>query len=186
MSSGCGTTDIIALALLAALVAGCARGEQRASARGESASAAISVSVASSEQSRAAQSAATPAPESSAAIPVPPPAHDSGWSKSEVVERLTEAGFVVTDSGQSANHEKLRVTGSLLHLGRGELQIYLYPDVAARKRDAAGLDTALRGFPRLDRPRYIESGNLIAILKTPSDRTAERVENVLTSRHAGG
>lgn len=102
-----------------------------------------------------------------------------------MVEALTEAGFVVADSSQSARHDKLHVPGTLLQLGRGELQIYLYPDAASRKRDAAALDTTLRGFPTLNRPRYIESGNLIAILKTPSDRLAERVTDVLMSRHAG-
>jgi hypothetical protein len=128
-------------------------------------------------------------PESDAGAATPPAtaaSHDSGWTKDEVVKRLTEAGFVVADSGQTARHEKLSVVGNVLLLGRGELQIYLYPSAAARQRDAAGLDTTLRGFPRLDRLRYIESGNLVAILRTPSDRTAERVENVLMSRHVGG
>jgi len=39
--------------------------------------------------------------------------------------------------------------------------------------------------PPGQRPRYIISGNLIAIHATPREALAERVENVLTARHAG-
>jgi hypothetical protein len=39
--------------------------------------------------------------------------------------------------------------------------------------------------PSAQRPRYIISGNLIAIHVTPKEALAERVENVLTARHAG-
>ena len=39
--------------------------------------------------------------------------------------------------------------------------------------------------PNAQRPRYIESGNLVAIHVSPRDVLAERVENVLTARHAG-
>ena len=42
-----------------------------------------------------------------------------------------------------------------------------------------------RGTPPAQRPRYIVSGNLVAIHVTPKEVLAERVENVLTARHAG-
>ena len=108
------------------------------------------------------------------------------WNKPEVVRRLEEAGLVVTDSGKKAHQPALHVEGDRLLVSGGDLEIYVYPDAAAREKDLAGLDTATHGLPSINSPRYIVSGNLIAILQTPRDRLAERVELVLTSRHGGG
>ncbi|HEU4641596.1 MAG TPA: hypothetical protein VFS44_04010 [Gemmatimonadaceae bacterium] len=116
------------------------------------------------------------------------PSSKSGdeWTTNEVVKRLTEAGLVVTDSGEPASHPGIRVQGHRLRIGDGELEVYLYPDAAARQRDAAKIDTTGPALPSIYAPRWIMSGNLIAILHTPHDRTAERVENTLTARHEGG
>lgn len=108
------------------------------------------------------------------------------WNKAEVVRRLEEAGLVVADSGKEASQPALHVKGEKLTVSGGELEIYVYPDAAAREKDGAGLDTTQHGLPSIYRPRYIISGNLIAILHTPRDRLAEQVELVLTSRHGGG
>lgn len=153
------------LLLIAAVLAACGRGGAR------SASAGAAAGSGESARSPAAAPAAVSADE---------------WSKSEVVKRLTEAGLVVIDSGRQARHPGLHVGGSQLHLGDGELEIYLYPDVAARHRDAAGIDTTGPALPSIYAPHYIMSGNLIAILHTPHERTADRVQDVLTARHAGG
>ncbi len=107
------------------------------------------------------------------------------WNKPEVVRRLSEAGLVVIDPHQQVRRRDLHVMGDRLQVGRGELEIYVYDDVAARRRDAAGLDTVTRGLPRIDRPRYIVSGNLVAVLRAPDERLAERVANALTARHTG-
>ena len=108
------------------------------------------------------------------------------WNKAEVVRRLEEAGLVVSDSGKKASQPALHVEGERLTVSGGQLEIYVYPDDAAREKDGAGLDTTQQGLPSIYRPRYIISGNLIAILHTPRDRLAERVMLVLTARHAGG
>ena len=108
------------------------------------------------------------------------------WNKAEVVRRLEEAGLVVTDSGKKVRAPELHVEGDRLLVSGGDLQIYVYPDAATREKDGAGLDTTTHGLPSINDPRYIISGNLIAILHTPRDRLAERVELVLTSRHGGG
>lgn len=108
------------------------------------------------------------------------------WNKAEVVRRLEEAGLVVTDSGEKAREAALHVEGQRLTVSGGDLEIFVYPDAAARERDGAGLDTTTHGLPNINNPRYIISGNLIAILHTPHDRLAERVQLVLTSRHGGG
>ena len=102
-----------------------------------------------------------------------------------MVKRLTEAGLVVVDSGRKARRAGLHVEGQLLRVSGSDLEIYLYPNTAARQRESAALDTTTHGLPSAKQPRYIFSGNLIAVHVTPSDRLAERVENALTARHTG-
>jgi hypothetical protein len=108
----------------------------------------------------------------------------AGWSVQEVVRRLTDAGLVVVDSAQTARHEPLTVSAHVLYVSGGTLELYLYPGAAARERESAKLDTTQVGLPSIYSARYIESGNLFAILHTPSDRTAERVTNVLEGWHS--
>ena len=108
------------------------------------------------------------------------------WNLAEVVKRLGEAGLVVTDSGRVVHHAGLTRPGSLLNVSASTLELYIYPTAAARKQDAAKLDTMPDpGTPPAQRQRYIISGNLIAIHVTLKEALAERVENVLTARHAG-
>ena len=108
------------------------------------------------------------------------------WNRAEIVKRLGEAGLVTTDSGRVVRHAGLRLPGSLLDVSGSALEIYIYPTAAARKKDEAALDTIPDpAQPPAQRPRYIISGNLIAIHVTPREVLAERVENVLTARHAG-
>lgn len=108
------------------------------------------------------------------------------WNKAEVVRRLEEAGLVVTDSGKKVTQPALHVEGEQLVVSGGQLDLYMYPDDASREKDGAGLDTTRKGLPSIYDPKYIISGNLIAILHTPKDRLAERVRLVLMSRHGGG
>jgi hypothetical protein len=108
------------------------------------------------------------------------------WNRAEVVKRLGEAGLVITDSGRVVHHAGLTLPGNLLEVSGSTLELYIYPTAAARKQDAATLDTMPSpSTSPAQRPRYIVSGNLIAIHVTPREALAERVENVLTARHAG-
>jgi hypothetical protein len=107
------------------------------------------------------------------------------WNRAEVVKRLTEAGLVVVDSGRKVRRAGLHVEGRLLRVSGSDLELYLYPNAAARQRESAALDTTMHGLPSAKQPRYIFSGNLVAVHVTPSDRLAERVENSLTARHTG-
>jgi hypothetical protein len=108
------------------------------------------------------------------------------WNRAEVVKRLGEAGLVVTDSGHVVHHAGLAHPGDLIEVSGSPLELYIYPTAAARKQDGAKLDTMPNpGTPPAQRLRYIISGNLIAIHVTPKEALAERVENVLTARHAG-
>lgn len=112
------------------------------------------------------------------------------WNRAEVVKRLTEAGLVVTDSGESVRQPFLSVPGALVRVGGYPLQLYIYPDTLARSRDSAPLDSA-RAAPRgtvVDwehQPTMVTSGNLLAIILTPRTQLAERVALTLTSRHLG-
>ena len=108
------------------------------------------------------------------------------WNLAEVVKRLGEAGLVVTDSGRVVHHAGLTRPGNLIEVSGSPLELYIYPTAAARKQDAAKLDTMPNpNIPSPLRPRFILSGNLIAIHVTTKGALAERVENVLTARHAG-
>ncbi len=116
-------------------------------------------------------------------------AAEDKWNVPEAVKRLTEAGLVVMDSGETSRHPALGVEGRRLRVSGGELQLYVYDDAGARREDAADLDTtqATSGalVPPGERPRFIVVNNLIAVLLTPSERLAERVQDVLTARHVG-
>jgi hypothetical protein len=108
------------------------------------------------------------------------------WNRAEVVKRLGEAGLVVVDSGKMAHHTGLKQPGNALSVSGSPLELYIYPTTAERKQDAASLDTLPNpDTPPAQRPRYIISGNLIAIHITTKEALAERVENVLTARHGG-
>ena len=108
------------------------------------------------------------------------------WNRAEIVKRLGEAGLVVTDSGRVVHHAGMKLAGDLLYVSGSPLEIYIYSSAEVRKKDSATLDTMPNpAQPPGQRPRYIISGNLIAIHVTPREVLAERVENVLTARHAG-
>ncbi|HEX6533217.1 MAG TPA: hypothetical protein VF041_01400 [Gemmatimonadaceae bacterium] len=109
--------------------------------------------------------------------------HDE-WSPSEVVKRLSEAGLVVTDPHQRAHHEGLGVSGERLQVSGADVEVYLFPDADTRRRAAQAMDTVAHVLPSVYLPRYVFSGNLIAIVRTPNDHTAERIETALTARHA--
>jgi ParB-like chromosome segregation protein Spo0J len=108
------------------------------------------------------------------------------WNRAEIVKRLSEAGLVVVDSARAVHHAGLQLAGDLLEVSGSPLEIYIYPTAEGRKKESPALDTMPNpAQPPAQRPRYIISGNLIAIHVTPKEALAERVENVLTARHAG-
>lgn len=134
----------------------------------------------------------TPEPASSTAN-APAPATEEEpkqWTPREVARRLTDGGLVVTDSGRtSVRHSFLAVEGTQLRVSGSDLQVFVYPDVAARRADSERLDPA-RVAPAsmiidwVAPPHLIASGNLIAIHLTPNERLAERVRLVLEAWHA--
>lgn len=137
------------------------------------------------QETPVAKRAASPDSARAAVAEVAQAAKTDEWTRAEVVKRLDEAGLVVVDSNRVVRHAGLSVPGFLLEVSGSPLEVYLYPTAAERTRDAAALDTMPPAVPNASRPRYIVSGNLVAIHVSPRDALAERVENVLTARHAG-
>jgi hypothetical protein len=105
-----------------------------------------------------------------------------------VFDRLDHAGMAPRrDSVSGVIHTPpLTATGSRLLLGASELDVFVYPDVAARERDEARLDRSkfieptdeptLRGEATL-----IRSVNLLAILRSRNDHQRERVADALSA-----
>jgi hypothetical protein len=177
---GCGHGRLIAALVLVLAAGGCKRGERSpAAAKGGAPAGDAAASGAPAPAPVTGRFRAVTAAESLAE------ARDV-WNKPEVVRRLAEAGLVVIDPAQTVHRPELHVPGNRLQVSGAELEIYVYDDVDTRRRDAAALDTVQHGLPSLDQPRYIMSGNLVAVLRTPHDRLAERVTNALTARHNGG
>ncbi|MEP7086709.1 MAG: hypothetical protein ABI884_05190 [Gemmatimonadota bacterium] len=108
------------------------------------------------------------------------------WNRAEIVKRLGEAGLVVVDSVRHVHHAGMQLAGDLLEVSGSPLEIYIYPTAEERRKESAALDTTPNpAQSAAQRPRYIVSGNLVAIHVTPKEALAERVENVLTARHTG-
>lgn len=139
----------------------------------------------SAHDSPAAKRAPSPDSARTAGAEVARAAHTDEWTRAEVVKRLDEAGLVVVDSGRTMHHAGITVPGFLLEVSGSPLEVYLFTTAADRTRQTSMLDTMPPSVPNANRPRYIVSGNLVAIHVSPRDVLAERVANVLTARHAG-
>jgi hypothetical protein len=130
-------------------------------------------------------------PASSPASPTQRPAEEEPkqWTLREVARRLTDGGLVVTDSGRtSVRHSFLSVEGRLLRVSGSDLQVFVYPDAAARRMDSDRID-ATRVAPAdmiidwVAPAHLIASGNLVAIHLTANERLAERVRLILEAWH---
>lgn len=78
----------------------------------------------------------------------------------------------------------LHASGTIVHLGVGDLHTFIYDDPAALARDVAALDTvrvAPRGQPYAwsSTPTLVRSANLLAVLLTPNERQIERIQLAL-------
>ena len=107
------------------------------------------------------------------------------WSACAVVERLDRAGLAPRiDSSSTAEEPPLTARGTLVHVGRSELELYVYPDVAARERDERRLDiqkylAADAPIGMTAQPTLLHSANLIAILHSRNDHQRERVADAI-------
>jgi hypothetical protein len=108
------------------------------------------------------------------------------WQRCSVEKRLERAGLAVRRDSTQVRHDFLDVPGDVYRLGRGELQVFLYPSAAERQRDWAGIDSA-RVAPEgkfiswPTPPTLIVSENLAAILLSLNGRLIDRVQLALTA-----
>lgn len=108
------------------------------------------------------------------------------WRLCSVQDRLERAGLVPRLRPDTIRHAFMSVPGQLLLLGESELQLFLYADSGAMRRDVMRLDS-IRVAPAdmmvtwIAPPTLITSNNLAAILLGGSERQIERVRNALTA-----
>jgi hypothetical protein len=107
------------------------------------------------------------------------------WTQCALVKRLERAGLVPLVDSAPVTEPPLSVHGFLVRLGRGELEVYLYPDAAGREREQALLDTARYvGYtaPLLGhQATLIASGNALAVFHSRNDHQRERVGDAITA-----
>jgi hypothetical protein len=109
----------------------------------------------------------------------------SSWAICNVLDRLGRAGLAVRqDTEMVVAEAPLTERGIMLHVGRAELEVFLYPDERARLADEQRLDAAQ--FVRATMPltmrrerTLISSANLLGILKSLNDQQRERVSDAL-------
>ncbi len=127
------------------------------------------------------ETAAASAPGGKPACP-----HDGSWSECTVLERLQRSGLVAQRDSSAAEEKGLAQRGMLIHLGSASLEVFLFPDSAARKAAEKGLDTTqFVGYMdpqgiRAERS-LIRSANLLALLDSKRDVQRQRVGDALTA-----
>jgi hypothetical protein len=135
------------------------------------------------KQKEAAVDTAATAPPAVAAADTCPKV--GAWRPCSVRDRLERAGLAPIQR-DSVRPPYLSVPGAVYGVGAGQLQVYLYADSTARRRDFAKFDTArvqpadtLIQWPA--HPTLITSNNLAAILLSDNETQVERVQLALTA-----
>jgi hypothetical protein len=152
---------------------------------------AIGLACAKQERTMAAETlgALDPAPRAAAAgerVTTAPCPATGLWSACAVFERLDRAGLAPRRDSTAATEPPLTRSGTLLRIGRSELELYVYPDVAAREREEATLERGkyIAGDKPVgmeSRPTLIPSANLLVILHSRNDHQRERVFDAITA-----
>jgi hypothetical protein len=110
------------------------------------------------------------------------------WARCSVLYRLERSGLAPhLDSTAKVGEKALAGDAFVVHFGAtSTLEVFLYPDSAARIRDGAKLDrTKLvngTATQTMNRERtLIENGNLIGLLTSLNERLRERASDALTA-----
>ena len=115
--------------------------------------------------------------------PCPPTGH---WAVCSVVDRLENAGLVTQQKQDRATEAPLTASGVAFTVRDAELEVYIYPDAAARERDQARLDADEYLEPDqppggVHKPTLIGTDNLLVVLDTWRERQRERITLALTA-----
>jgi len=108
------------------------------------------------------------------------------WSECNLTARLESSGLAPRRAQGAIRQPFLSVPGYVLALGSAELQVYLYPDTLAVRRDFERLDTVRVAPPTMQiswrsTPHLIRSNNVMAILLSNDETQVERVQNAITA-----
>lgn len=107
---------------------------------------------------------------------------EGDWAICSVEDRLERAGLVVERLREPASHPFFAVEGVAYRIGarEDEVQVFVYPTPADRRRDTDALDSATVS-PKGSRvawsapPTLIMSNNLAAVVLSLNERTIERL-----------
>ncbi|MBA3657625.1 MAG: hypothetical protein H0W69_09775 [Gemmatimonadaceae bacterium] len=98
------------------------------------------------------------------------------WAVCSVEKRLTQSGFVARQTDSVGDKRAgFTVKPVAYNLNKSRLELYIYEDAAALKREISRLDTAAVA------PVFIRSANLVALLFTNDGTQAERLSLALTA-----
>lgn len=103
-----------------------------------------------------------------------------------ITYRLERSGLAPVRDSSPVTEPPLSSPGILLHIGKGELELYIYESASAREADQARLDASKylvypAPLPMQAVPTLVTSANLIAILHTRNDHLRERVSDAITA-----
>lgn len=109
------------------------------------------------------------------------------WAACSLERRLEQSGFVPRkEPGDQPSRKGFGVPPSVYALGPARLEVFIYPDESALRRDVAGMDTTLAA-PRGQSndweipPRFVRSGNLAAVFLTRNEQQGERLMLAITA-----
>jgi len=109
------------------------------------------------------------------------------WALCSLEKRLEQSGFVPRkEPGDHPSRKGFGVPPVVYALGPARLEVFLYPDESALRRDVASMDTTLAA-PRGQTndweipPRFVRSGNLAAVFLTRNEQQAERLALAITA-----
>lgn len=102
------------------------------------------------------------------------------WQACSVEDRISRAGLAVNRREEGVRHDFMRVEGLVWETSRAEIQVFLYPSEAERKKDTDMLDTVFVSPPgkRITwrwPAQLVTSQNMAAIILSLNGRQAERI-----------
>ena len=164
----------IRVAVALALCAACGRDAERAPDAG-------TVAGGASASAASAASAVTASDSAKGGCPA-----TGAWAPCSVIERLERSGLAPKRDTAAVHFRPLTQRGMRVTVGSAQLDVFIYPDAAARQRDERQLDrkefVELGESPSLRRePTLIRNTNLLALLHSLNDHQRERVADALTA-----
>ena len=133
-----------------------------------------------------AEAPSPPVAPAESALTLSAPAEGSGcpiyspWRACSVEERIGRAGLAVTRRDEGIKHDFMSVEGVVWETSRAEIQVFLYPSEAERKKDTDMLDTVFVSPPGKRimwrwPAQLVTSQNMAAIILSLNGRQAERI-----------